>query len=258
MKNLIERIFSNIGKVTDEESVDNLYGRTYTLKRHFHGRNRSYPYLGAGVTLTGAAGAGDFGAYTEIIPVLANEVNTLTVTGGASAAGNVVININGTPFTKAVSIGNTGAVAAQLRSYTYVGAECGAWTVAGSGNDVTFTRAGIATAATFLDVDITGVTVSIVKTNTGAGVNQVFDIHVIQGGIANKKDTYIIEVCKGLAGYEQRIGNVRVSTESDNSASGMIPMMTELLPAGTRVSARVASLSGGADTIVVSLNYHVY
>ena len=251
-----------LGTLSDEETTDTICGRTYVLKRHFHGRNRSYPFLGPGITLTGHNTANTLAAtHTEIVPVLANEVNTMTITHAADAAGNVVINLNGTVFIKAVSIGTINEVAAQLREYVYVGAEGGAWTVTSNPaalEEVIFTRAGLSTTATFLDVGTTGVTATIAKTATGAGINKPFDIHVIQGGIANNKDTYTIELCSGLAGYEQRIGNIRVSTEAVNSAAGMIPIMTAIMPAGTRITARVASGTGGSDTIVVSLNYHLY
>jgi hypothetical protein len=247
-----------LGTLADEETLDTICARTYILKRHFHGRNRSYPFLGAGITLTGHNTSDVLGAFTEIVPVLANEVQTFTITAGASANGNVVIRLNGTIYIKAVSIGNANAVAAQLRGYTYLGTEGGAWTVTGADAEVIFTRVGLSSTGMFTDVGTTGVTVTIVKTNTGAGINQSFDIHFIQGGIANKKDTYTIELCSGLAGYEQRIGNIKISTEADNSAAGMIQIMTTIMPAGTRISARVASGTGGSDTIVVSLNYHLY
>ena len=247
-----------IGTLADEEDKTTVCGRLYTLGRHFHGRNRSYPFTGAGITLTGSNTANEFGAFAEIIPVLSNEVNTLTVTHACNVAGNIVIRINGTIFVCPVTQGDANHVAAELRALTYTGAECGDWTITGSLAEVIFTRAGISTTGTFSDPNNTGVTATIVKTNTGSGVNKPFDIHFIQGGIANKKDTYIIELCSGLAGYEKRIGNLRISTEADNSAAGMIPIMSEIMPAGTRISARVASLSGGTDTIVISLNYHVY
>lgn len=247
-----------IGSKLDNESGDSLYAKSYIVEKHQHGRNRSYPFFGAGITLTGAAGAGLFGAYAEIIPVLANEVNTLTVTHAADSSANVNIFLNGTCFTKAVSTGDINAVAAQLRGYTYADIENGVWTVTGADAEVIFTRPGISTTATFADVGTTGVTATIAKTNTGAGIAFPFDIHVVQGGIANKKDTYILELCSGLANYENRIGNIRISTEADNSAAGMIPMMSRIQPAGTRISARIASLTGGSDTLVVSLMYHIY
>lgn len=248
---------SKVGAITDDEAYTTINGRLYSINKHLHGRNRSYPFLGAGVTLTGGVGAGAFGAWTEIIPVLANEVNTITITHAADAGGNIVIKLNGCVHTKAVSIGDANAVAAQLRGYTYI-CEDESWVVSGADAEVIFTRAGVSTTAEFTDVGTTGVTATIVKTNTGAGVQSPFDIHFIQGGIANKKDTYIIELASGLVGYEQRIGNIRISTEADTSAAGMIPMMTAILPLGTRIVARVASLTGGNDTIVVSLNYHMY
>lgn len=252
-----------VGTAADEEDDNTLCGYMYTSKKHIHGRDRSYPFTGAGVTITGGTDASAFGAYTEIIPVLANEVNTLTITHAADASGNVVIDLNGKKHTCAIlsgaGVGDTvNLVAAQLRALTYSGDENVAWTVTGSDATVIFTRAGISSTATFNDIGTTGVTATIVKTNTGAGVNKPFDIHLIQGGNANVKDTYIIEISMGLAGYEDRIGNIRVTSQAINASLGNIPFMTRIVPAGSRITGRIATVTGGEDTAVVSLNYHVY
>ena len=80
----------------------------------------------------------------------------------------------------------------------------------------------------------------------------------MQGGNANVKDTYIIELSSGLAGYEQRLGNVRITSAAINSSLGTIPFMSRIIPAGTRIVGRVATITGGSDTLVISVNYHVY
>ena len=125
----------------------------HSKKTHIHGRNRSYPFTGAGVTITGGSDASAFGAYTEIIPALADEVNTLTVTAAATASGNVVIDLNGKkhtcPILSGAGVGDTvNLVAAQLRALTYSGDSNVAWTITGENAEVIFTRAGISSTAT--------------------------------------------------------------------------------------------------------------
>jgi hypothetical protein len=105
----------------------------------------------------------------------------------------------------------------------------------------------------------TGVTGTVVKTNTGVGVHDPFDIHAIQIGMCGKKDTYIITLYSGLSGYEDRICSRRFTNSADSSSGGESPVKTPILPAGTRISASCASVVGGTDrTLVVSLAYHWY
>ena len=242
-----------IGNKTDDEDGDSIYANLYIAGKHIHTRSKSYPFLAAGITLTGHNTALTLGTKMEIVPVAANEVNTITITAAATAPGTVTINLDGKNYAKEVAIGTTGEVAAELRAYTY-----GDWSVGGSGNDVVFTRSGIAITATFTDTDTTGVTASIVKTNTGAGIGKPFDIHYVQSGVANVSDTYIVVLYSGATGAEEIISTFRTTRVAAQSGAQSLPIITELLPAGTRISAACASVSGGEDTIVVSINYHEY
>jgi hypothetical protein len=89
------------------------------LEEDAHSRTRTYPYLATGIALTGAAGALTMGNIVEIIPVQADEIDTLQITHACDIAGNITIDLNGHPHVKAVAVGNANAVALQLRAYTY-------------------------------------------------------------------------------------------------------------------------------------------
>jgi hypothetical protein len=92
------------------------------------------------------------------------EVNTLAVTAGASASGNLTITLDGVAFTVTVTAGDDAtAVATKIRNAAYTG-----WTTGGSGTSVTFTcnTTGAKTTATF-GAAATGVTATVTKTTAG-------------------------------------------------------------------------------------------
>jgi len=225
------------------------------LEEDAHSRTRTYPYLAAGIGLTASGTALTMGTIVEVIPVLADEVDTLQITHACDVAGNVTIDLNGVPYTKAVSVGTADAVAEQLRGYTY-----GDWTITGATDKVIFTRHGLATTGVLKNLGSTGVTGTFTKTNTGAGIHDEFDIHSLQLGLMGTADTYIITLYKGLAGYEERIVSRRATTAANNNTvGGETSVRTMRMPAGTRISASVASVGGGAGkTAVLSLSYHWY
>ena len=101
----------------------------------------------------------------EKIPDYA-EVNTLTVTAGATADGNLTITLDSVAFTVSVlATDNTPElVAAKIRNATYTG-----WTTGGTGASVTFTcnTPGAKITTTF-DGGSTGVTATVEKTVAGS------------------------------------------------------------------------------------------
>jgi hypothetical protein len=193
------------------------------------------------------------GAITEIIPAQSAEIDTLTITHACAVSGFVTIDLNGIKHTVAVTAGDINAVAAELRGYTYDD-----WVITGSDATVVFTRYGLATTAVLSNLGATEVTGTFVKTNTGAGAHDPFDIHGVQIGLCGNSDTYVLTLYKGLAGYEERICARRWTTTSNTQAGGETPVITPVLAAGERVSASLACGGGGAKTAVISLVYHWY
>lgn len=89
------------------------------------------------------------------------EVETLTVTAGATSSGNITITLNGAATTVAVLAGDsTSAIATKINNTTF-----SAWTTSVSGSVVTFTRstAGANSAPTFSG-GTTGTTAGMVQT----------------------------------------------------------------------------------------------
>ena len=105
----------------------------------------------------------------------ATEVNTITVTSAlVTASGNITITLDGNyKFTVAVVLNdNAATVAGKIRAAgnktDYQGV---LWTVSGATTDVIYTSSasGLKTTVDFTDIGTTGVTVTIVKTTSGAG-----------------------------------------------------------------------------------------
>ena len=109
------------------------------------------------------------------------EVNTFTITVGASTAGNITVTLNGVPKTVSLSAGDTtaSAVAAKIRATSFVG-----WLVSGSGANVVFTSVdeGVKTTGTFTG-GTTGATATVTKTVTGSASTGKYAATYYQGYI---------------------------------------------------------------------------
>ncbi|MPM69070.1 hypothetical protein SDC9_116014 [bioreactor metagenome] len=108
--------------------------------------------------------------YYKVVPLKLDkiefkEVDTIAVTAGATADGNITITLNGQNFNVAVlAADNTPTlVATKIRNATYNG-----WTTSGSGTSVTFTRniAGKTVTAVFSG-GTTGVAATVTKSQPG-------------------------------------------------------------------------------------------
>jgi hypothetical protein len=145
--------------------------------------------------------------YYKVVPLTiekndAVEIDTLSVTAGASADGNLTINLNGTAFTVAVlASDNTAAlVAAKIRAATFAG-----WTVSGSGSSVVFTsnKVGTRIAPTFAAAS-TGVTATFARTQCG----------YIGKGFKMRKGRYYVSMTK-KAGFKVHPAFVKNSVEKE-------------------------------------------
>ena len=84
------------------------------------------------------------------------------------------------------------------------------------------------------------------------------DIHFINCQAASATDVYEIVLYKGGAGSEEEIGRVRTSRSSAVSGVANVPIQIPFQLANTRISAAIASASGGSDTLTLSVYYHEY
>ena len=89
-------------------------------------------------------------------------------------------------------------------------------------------------------------------------INTSFDIHWINVEAASANDTYEIVLYKGGAGAEVEIGRVRTYKTSTISGANSVPIQIPAQDANARISAAIASSSGGGDTLTLSLMYHIY
>lgn len=86
-----------------------------------------------------------------------------------------------------------------------------------------------------------------------------FDIHWIGiGEVSAIGDVYEIELYSGSVGQEVEIGQCRAYRQAQQSGAAPSPMMTVVLPAGTRVTAACANTTGGNKTIAIAIFYHEY
>ena len=85
-----------------------------------------------------------------------------------------------------------------------------------------------------------------------------FDIHWINFEAASVNDVYELVLYKGTLGNEIEIGRIRTVRDSVQSGITDVPIQIPEQDANTRISAKVASKSGGGDTVTISVYYHEY
>lgn len=102
---------------------------------------------------------------------------------------------------------------------------------------------------------VLGAIAEIIPANT---ITNAFDIHWINVEAASATDVYEIVLYKGAALSEVEIGRVRVHKNSVQSGANNVPIQIPAQAANERISAAIASASGGSDTLTVSVMYHEY
>ncbi len=99
-----------------------------------------------------------------------------------------------------------------------------------------------------------GTIVEIVPVNT---ITEPFDIHWIAFSSASATDDYEVKIYSGLGGAEVEIATTRTYKQATQAGSAPSPVLTNIMPANTRISAALAT-GGGGDNIGVTLLYHEY
>lgn len=95
----------------------------------------------------------------------------------------------------------------------------------------------------------------IIPENT---ITTAFDIHWIEIEGVSAVDTYQLKLYSGTSGNEIEIGCVRFTRASNQTGASNVPVQIPAQSANTRISAKLASKSGGNDTATISLYYHIY
>jgi len=88
------------------------------------------------------------------------------------------------------------------------------------------------------------------------GITSAFDIHFINLEVVSATGTYEVV----LYAVETEISRFRFTVVGtpNNLKYTPIPIQTDIIPANTKIQAKVMSSSGAADTITISLFYHIY
>lgn len=84
-----------------------------------------------------------------------------------------------------------------------------------------------------------------------------FDIHMIHIGVYSSSGLYQINLYAGTSGAESLICQARFTRSSNISAGSIIPVITPLMNAGTRITSKLANDKGSAN-VTFSVNYHTY
>lgn len=95
----------------------------------------------------------------------------------------------------------------------------------------------------------------IIPSNT---ITAAFDIHHICFEDSSATDIYEFVLYSGSTGNEVEIGRVRVNRAAANSGVTHVPIQIPPQPPNSKISGKVASKSGGSDTVTISVYYHLY
>lgn len=85
-----------------------------------------------------------------------------------------------------------------------------------------------------------------------------FDIHYVHAEAVSANDTYEIVLYSGADGAEVEIGRIRMTRSATIDSPTSLPFSCPIIPANTQIKAKVASSSGGGDTVALSIFYHTY
>ncbi len=162
-------------------------------------------------------------AYDVTAP--ATEIDTITVTAGASADGNVVITLDGNrPISVAVTNGDTAEqVAAKLRAATYNCVPYSPQSFAASGSGaqcvLTCSVTGLKTTATFSG-GTTGVTATVAKTTAGAGGYALNDPAGRDQTAGTGDKLASVAGVKPISGWKQTLTIANARTLAHNRGAG--------------------------------------
>ena len=168
---------------------------------------------------------GAYKASAYDVTASATEVNTITVTGAATASGNVTITLDGNrPIVVAVVAGDTAAqVAAKLRAATYDCAPYSPQSFAPWGADadcvLTCSVPGLKTTATFSG-GTTGVTATVVKTVTGAGGYMLNDPTGRDNTATTGDKLASVSGVKPISGWKSSLSLPQARTLAHNRGAG--------------------------------------
>lgn len=100
---------------------------------------------------------------------------------------------------------------------------------------------------------------SITEIIPASTITDYFDLHWLVVEAVSANDIYELVLYSGPALSETEIARVKfVKNTTAGSGAISIPVQTAIISSNSRISAALASKSGGSDTATVSLGYHIY
>lgn len=87
-------------------------------------------------------------------------------------------------------------------------------------------------------------------------ITECFRIDYLSFAAFSAAVTYEVIVYKGAAGSEEEIGRVRIHPGTTSGVVLNVPLFTKMIDANERISAKVATGTGVANTVVMSISYH--
>lgn len=85
-----------------------------------------------------------------------------------------------------------------------------------------------------------------------------FDVHYADVDNMDTTGEYVIEIAKGTVGNEEKISCFSVNRSVNKTSSEGQPIQNPIMPANTRICARVAHSVGGGAQAGIKVAYHEY
>lgn len=173
------------------------------------------------------------------------EVDTLTISSGASVSGNISITLNGVATNVAILGTDTSPsdVAAKIRATSFAG-----WTVSGEGDEAVFTaNVGGAVSAPIFGAGSTGADGDFVR--TVLGVDNPFETETSIGEVA-ENSTQFIQEAPTETKFKGDYGDATLMTLFQN---GDISLETDIIEVSGEKMAALTGAKWDADTKAVSL-----
>ena len=114
---------------------------------------------------------------------------------------------------------------------------------------------GVVVTATSNDWTDLGAFAVVAATNA---ITSDFDIHFVNVEAVSANGIYELVLFAGADAAEVEIGRVRFGKTTNQDGPTSAPIITPLIPANTQIKAKLASDNAVADTVAISLEYHIY
>lgn len=99
---------------------------------------------------------------------------------------------------------------------------------------------------------------TIVEVIPASGIVKDFDLHWCSVSDISAELYGVVDIFKGGAGSEEKVGSIEVVRSAALSREGAMPVQIPQIPANTRISCRFSDSTASSRTIKVKFYGHVY